>query len=63
MIEDVYNVRNSVFHEGSDTLTSDERGIRRQQIRDLVSLIMVEMLQSLSAPEKQMIAIRMQNYR
>jgi hypothetical protein len=62
VIDDWYETRNDLFHEGKQQLSVDVLKIRRQQIRDFISLVLVEMLQKQEETRKKEIAARMQRY-
>lgn len=62
VIDDWYEIRNDLFHEGKQQLSVDVLKIRRQQIRDFISLVLVEMLQRQGETRKKEIAARMQRY-
>lgn len=62
VINDWYTVRKDLFHEGKQKLTTGLLSKRRQQIRDFMSLVFVEMLQEQDEASKNQIATRMQNY-
>ena len=62
VIRDCYAIRNNAFHKGIGTLPPEVMLTRRGQIRELVSLVLVEMLQEQSQARKREIATRMQNY-
>lgn len=62
VIDDWYEVRNDLFHEGKQQLSGDMLKMRRQQIRDFISLVLVEMLQKQGETRKKEIAVRMQGY-
>lgn len=62
VIDDWYETRNALFHEGKQTLSADVLTTRRQQVRDFLSLVLVEMLQQQDQASKKEIATRMQSY-
>ncbi len=62
VIDDWYVIRNTLFHEGSESFTLGVLSMRRQQVRDFTSLVFVEMLQKQEEARKNEIATRMQNY-
>lgn len=63
VIEDWYMIRSSAFHEGKDPeLPVDVLKARRQQVRDFVSLVLVEMLEDQGQERKIETARRMQSY-
>lgn len=62
VIDDWYQTRNALFHEGKQLLSVDVLTTRRQQVRDFVSLVLVEMLQQQDETRKKEIAVRMQSY-
>jgi len=62
VIRDCYAIRNNAFHEGIGTLPSEVMLTRRGQIRELVSLVLVEMLQQQEEARKTEIAVKMQSY-
>jgi len=62
VIDDWYIVRNNLFHEGKQNLPVGLLVKRRQQVRDLTSLVFVEMLQKQEDARKNDIATRMQKY-
>lgn len=62
MICDWYEIRNEGFHEGKEKLPDDVLIKRRQQVRDFVSLVLVEMLQPQDEERRKLIAERMQSY-
>lgn len=62
VIDDWYEIRNDLFHEGKQQLGVDVLKTRRQQIRDFMSFVLVEMLQKQSETRKKEIAVRMQGY-
>lgn len=62
VIDDWYVIRNDLFHEGKQNLPVELLIKRRQQVRELTSLVFVEMLQKQEDARKNEIATRMQNY-
>lgn len=62
VIRDCYAIRNNAFHEGIGTLPPEVMLTRRGQIRELVSLVLVEMLQQQEEARKTEIAVKMQSY-
>lgn len=62
VVDDWYQTRCAAFHEGRESLPVEELKTRRQQVRDFVSLVLVEMLQQQEETRKKEIAERMQNY-
>jgi hypothetical protein len=62
VINDWYKTRNALFHEGKEPLSVDVLKTRRQQVRDFLSLVLVEMLQKQDEIVKKEIATRMQSY-
>lgn len=62
VIDDWYEIRNSLFHEGKQQFSVDVLKTRRQQIRDFMSLVLVEMLQKQGETRRKEIAARMQRY-
>lgn len=62
VIDDWYKTRNALFHEGKEVLSVDVLKTRRQQVRDFLSLVLVEMLQKQDEIGKKEIATRMQSY-
>jgi hypothetical protein len=62
LIDDWYATRNSVFHEGEQAFSSDKLKIRRQQVRDFTSLVLVEMLKPQDEKRKEDIARRIGKY-
>lgn len=62
MIDDWYQTRNALFHEGEQLLSVELLKTRRQQVRDFVSLVLVEMLQKQEEIRKKEIADRMRGY-
>ena len=62
VIDDWYQTRNALFHEGKQLLSVDVLKTRRQQVRDFLSLVLVEMLQKQDEIRKKEIAARMQSY-
>jgi len=61
-IDDWYQTRNALFHEGQQELSVDVLTTRRQQLRDFASLVLVEMLQKQDNTRKKELATRMQDY-
>jgi len=61
-IDDWYQIRCAAFHEGKQLLTREVLIARRQQIRDFVSLVFIEMLQEQDKARKKELATRMRNY-
>lgn len=62
-INDWYKVRNNAFHEGKDpAIPTNTLSIRKQQVRDFTSLVLVEMLQDQGEERRQQIADRMKQY-
>jgi len=62
VIDDWYEVRNNLFHEGKQKQSLALLSRRRQQIRDFTSLVLVEMLQTQGEERLKEIAKRMKNY-
>ncbi len=62
MIDDWYIVRNGCFHEGKQSLTVPVLTKRRQQVRDFISLVLLEMLQKQDAKRVKEIADRIRAY-
>ena len=62
VIDDWYEVRNNLFHEGKQKQSIALLSRRRQQIRDFTSLVLVEMLQPQGEERRKLIAERMQSY-
>jgi len=63
IIDDWYKVRNNAFHEGKEPLLSmDARKVRRQQVRDFTSLVLVEMLQPQGDKRRLEITEQMRRY-
>jgi len=62
VIDDWYQIRCVAFHEGRQLLPVKVLRTRRQQIRDFVSLVLVEMLQEQDEAREKEIASRMQRY-
>ena len=62
VIDDWYQTRCILFHEGKESLHINVLTKRRQQVRDFTSLVFVEMLQQQDEARKKQIAARMQNY-
>jgi hypothetical protein len=62
VIDDWYSTRCSAFHEGQATIPNDVLKVRRQQVRDFTSLVLVEMLQPQEEKTKEEISTRMQRY-
>ncbi len=61
-IDDWYEIRNGVFHEGSEALPLGDISTLHQQIRDFASLVFVEMLQRQDALRIGEIAKRIRDY-
>ena len=61
-IDDWYEVRNNVFHEGKQMQSTPLLSTRRQQIRDFTSLVLVEILQRQGEERRKEIATRMGSY-
>lgn len=62
VINDWYQTRCALFHEGKQSLHINVLTRRRQQVRDFTSLVLVEMLQQQDEARKKQIATQMQNY-
>ena len=62
VVDDWYQTRCAAFHEGEETLPIGVLTTRRQQVRDFVSLVLVEMLQQQEDTKKKEIAARIQIY-
>ena len=62
VIDDWYQTRNALFHEGHQQLSVDVLTTRRQQVRDFTSLVLVEMLQKQDEARKKQLVTRMQGY-
>ncbi|GAF71206.1 unnamed protein product [marine sediment metagenome] len=62
VIDDWYEVRNNLFHEGKQEQSVPLLSRRRQQIRDFTSLVLVEMLEPQGEERRKEIAKRMQSY-
>ena len=62
VIDDWYQTRNALFHEGQQQLSVDVLTTRRQQVRDFTSLVLVEMLQKQDEARKKELVRRMQRY-
>jgi len=62
VIDDWYQTRNALFHEGQQQLSVDVLTTRRQQVRDFTSLVLVEMLQKQDEARKKELVIRMEGY-
>ena len=62
VIDHWYETRNALFHEGKQLLSANVLTTRRQQVRDFLSLVLVEMLQEQDETRKREIATRMQSY-
>lgn len=62
VIEDWYETRNALFHEGKRQLSIAALTTLRQQVRDFTSLVLVEMLQEQGKAREKEIATRMQRY-
>jgi hypothetical protein len=62
VIDDWYEVRNDLFHEGKQDLPVELLIKRRQQVRDFTSLVLVEMLQNQGEGRRKEIAKRIQSY-
>ena len=62
VIDDWYEVRNDIFHEGKQNLPVKLLIKRRQQVRDFTSLVLVEMLQNQGEGRRKEIAKRIQSY-
>lgn len=62
IIDDWYQTRNALFHEGQQELSVDVLTTRRQQVRDFTSLVLVEMLQKQDEARKKELVTRMQGY-
>lgn len=62
VVDDWYQIRNDLFHEGKQLLSVEVLKMRRRQVRDFVSLVLVEMLQEQGQARNREIAARMQNY-
>ena len=61
-IDDWYEMRNALFHEGNEIFPLGVLSMRRQQLRDFTSLVFVEMLQRQDALRIGEIAKRIRNY-
>lgn len=63
VIDDWYQIRNGLFHEGKQAFTKkDVLWKRRKQVRDFVSLVLVETLQKQDETIRNAIASRIQTY-
>jgi hypothetical protein len=62
VIDDWYEVRNNLFHEGQQKQSIALLSRRRQQVRDFTSLVLVEMLQQQGKARRNEIAARIQAY-
>jgi len=62
VIDDWYQTRNALFHEGQQQLSVDVLTSRHQQVRDFTSLVLVEMLQKQDEARKKELVTRMQGY-
>lgn len=62
VIDDWYEVRNNLFHEGTQKQSIALLSRRRQQMRDFTSLVLVEMLQNQGEDRRKEIARRIQGY-
>jgi hypothetical protein len=62
VVDDWYKARCSAFHEGKEPLDVKVLKTRRQQARDFVSLVLVEMLQKQEVTTIEQIVSRMQSY-
>jgi hypothetical protein len=62
VIDDWYQTRNAAFHEGKQELSVDVLTVRRQQVRDFTSLVLVEMLQKQDEVRKKELIKRIQDY-
>lgn len=62
VIDDWYETRNALFHEGQQKMTIDVLTTRRQQVRDFTSLVLVEMLQKQDDAIKKELVTRMRGY-
>lgn len=62
VIDDWYQTRNALFHEGKQELSVNVLTTRRQQVRDFTSLVLVEMLQKQDDARKKELVTRMQGY-
>lgn len=62
VIDDWYQTRNALFHEGRQELSVDVLTVRRQQVRDFTSLVLVEMLQKQDEANKKELIKRIQDY-
>ena len=62
VINDWYEVRCDLFHEGRQNLPRELLITRRQQVRDFTSLVLIEMLQQQGEERRKEIAKRMQSY-
>ena len=62
LIDDWYQIRCDAFHEGICTIPNEIRVPRRKQVRDLTSLVLIEMLQPLGKTRKEEIAQQILNY-
>jgi len=62
VIDDWYLTRNALFHEGQEQLSVGVLSMRRQQVRDFTSLVLVEMLQKQNETRKKELVKRIQGY-
>lgn len=62
VINDWYQTRNAIFHEGQQELSIDVLTVRRQQVRDFTSLVLVEMLQKQNDARKNELITRIKGY-
>jgi len=62
VVDDWYQTRNALFHEGKQLLSVEVLKKRRQQVRDFVSLVLVEMLQRQQETRKVELANQIRGY-
>lgn len=62
VINDWVQTRNALFHEGQQELSIDVLTVRRQQVRDFTSLVLVEMLQKQNDARKNELITRIKGY-
>lgn len=63
-VDDWYSMRNFLFHEGreSPTLDKHKRGVLLRQVRDFMSLVLVEMLQDQGETRRNQVAGQISKY-
>ncbi|MFC2050739.1 hypothetical protein ACFLTN_06140 [Chloroflexota bacterium] len=64
VVDDWYSIRNFLFHEGKESpaLDKHKRGVLLQQVRDFMSLVLVEMLQDQGETRRKQVADQISKY-